>query len=134
MRIDMRNLNMVQRIIVKGEGSGRMAREETYEVCKESLQELATFLHLILGTPQLHNVTLLGWVWEIDDDLEGNSPESAVFMQSLIPSQGSDSVRQVSTSGNFSRTSLIFSPFWPMMVRWNFCSIIRSLVRSFSCV
>lgn len=24
------------------------------------------------------------------------------------------------TSGNLSRTSLIFSPFWPMIVRWNF--------------
>lgn len=36
------------------------------------------------------------------------------------------------TSGNLSRTSLIFSPFWPMIVRWNFCSTIRSLVRSFS--
>lgn len=38
----------------------------------------------------------------------------------------------VSTSGNLSRTSLIFSPFCPMMVRWNFCSMIRSFVRSFS--
>lgn len=36
------------------------------------------------------------------------------------------------TSGNLSRTSLIFSPFWPMIVRWSFCSTIKSLVRSFS--
>lgn len=36
------------------------------------------------------------------------------------------------TSGNFSRISRIRSPFCPMMVRWNFCSMIRSLVRSFS--
>lgn len=36
------------------------------------------------------------------------------------------------TSGNLSRISRIRSPFWPMMVRWNRCSMTRSLVRSFS--
>lgn len=41
-------------------------------------------------------------------------------------------IRRKATSGNLSRTSLIFSPFCPMIVRWNFCSTIRSLVRSFS--
>lgn len=45
---------------------------DSYQICDHPLQELPTFLHLILRPPELHYVTLLGWVREIYDDLRRN--------------------------------------------------------------
>lgn len=43
---------------------------ETYQVSDDLLEELGTFLHLILWPSQLDNVTLLCWIRKIDDHLE----------------------------------------------------------------
>ena len=45
---------------------------ESYQVCNDFVKELGTFLHLILGSPQLDNVTLLWRVGEIDNDLNAS--------------------------------------------------------------
>lgn len=42
----------------------------TYQVSDDLLEELGTFLHLVLRPPQLDDVTLLRWVGEIDNHLE----------------------------------------------------------------
>lgn len=53
-----------------GEGEEEVeAAPSLYQVSDHLLQELAALLHLVLGTPELHDVALLGRVGEIDDDL-----------------------------------------------------------------
>lgn len=41
-----------------------------YQVCHHLLHVLGALLHLIFGTPQLDNITLVRWVWEVDDNLQ----------------------------------------------------------------
>lgn len=160
-----------------------------YQVCHHLLHVLGALLHLIFGTSQLDNITLVRWVWEVDDNLQEavnqshlkpvqellcqtqtklgeilNTPSPIQKRAAMLAASGQEKnfliciqyrattftmlatrllyMQQVSpqipylleslTSGNFSRISRIRSPFCPMMVRWNFCSMIRSLVRSFS--
>lgn len=43
-----------------------------YQVRDDLLQELGTFLHLVLRTPQLDDVALLRRVGKINDDLKAN--------------------------------------------------------------
>lgn len=49
---------------------GENAYGGSYQVGDDFLQELCTFLHLVLRPSQLGDVTLLRRVGEIDNDLE----------------------------------------------------------------
>lgn len=45
-------------------------RSVSYQVCDDFLKELGAFFHLVLGSPQLDDVTLLRRVGEVDNHLE----------------------------------------------------------------
>lgn len=51
----------------------------SYQVCDEFCQKLGTLLHLVLGPSQLHNVTLLSRVGEIDHDLKESVQKKSDF-------------------------------------------------------
>lgn len=51
----------------------------SYQVCDEFCQKLGTLLHLVLGPSQLHNVTLLSRVGEIDHDLKESIQNKSDF-------------------------------------------------------
>ena len=50
----------------------KIERAGSYQVGNDFLEELSTFLHLVLRAPQLDDVTLLRRVGEIDNDLEAD--------------------------------------------------------------
>lgn len=56
---------------------------ELYQVRDDLLQELGTFLHLVLRTPQLDDVALLRRVGEINDDLKADGDEVKRLNKSL---------------------------------------------------
>lgn len=45
-------------------------RNCAYHLCHHLLHKLGAFFNFGSRSPQLNNVTLLGWVREIDDDLK----------------------------------------------------------------
>lgn len=71
------NLEERERAAVKSGGteSGgetKMERAGSYQVGDDFLEELSTFLHLVLRPSQLDDVALLRRVGEIDNDLEAD--------------------------------------------------------------
>lgn len=47
--------------------------KQPYQICHHLLHVLGAFFHLILGPSELNNITLLCWVWKVDDNLEQSS-------------------------------------------------------------
>lgn len=45
-------------------------RSLPYQVCHHLLHVLGALLHLVFGTSELDNVTLVCRVWEVDDNLQ----------------------------------------------------------------